>query len=265
MTQNSEAADTDLPGTTAGTIAGTTAVVTGAGRGFGLAIATALVEAGARVVGVARDAARLAAAADRLGAGFLPLAADAADPELPGKVFAEHRPDLVVLNAGAIPQMRPLHEHTWETFGLPWETDVRQAFAWCGEALRAPLAPGSTVVAVSSMAALRGGSPLSGGYAGAKATVRFIASYAAQESDRAGLGIRFLTLMPNLTSATELGRVGVAGYAERQGVPVADFLAARGPELQPEQVADAVLALRAGHEPNGSAFTLVAQGLEVLG
>lgn len=241
-----------------------TAVVTGASRGFGLAIATALVRAGAEVVGVARDAARLAAVASDLGAGFVPVAADVADPELPGKLLAEHRPRLVVLNAGAVPEMRPLHQHTWETFGRVWETDVRQAFEWCGEALRAPLPAGSTLVAVSSMAALRGGSPLSGGYAGAKATVRFIASYAAEESDRAGLGIRFLTLMPMLTPATELGGVGVAGYAERQGVPVAEFLAARGAELQPEQVAEAVLTLHAGAEPNGSAFTLVAQGLELL-
>jgi 3-oxoacyl-[acyl-carrier protein] reductase len=40
----------------------------------------------------------------------------------------------------------------------------------------ARLRPGSRVVVFSSGAAL-GGSPLSGGYAGAKATQRFIAAY----------------------------------------------------------------------------------------
>ncbi|GAA2005359.1 SDR family oxidoreductase [Catenulispora subtropica] len=242
-----------------------TAVVTGASRGFGLAISTALVEAGTSVIGVARDAARLGEVAADLGASFLPVVADAADPALPRRLIAAHHPDLVVLNAGAVPEMRPLHQHTWESFGRVWETDVRQAFSWCGEALRMPLAAGSTVIAVSSMAALRGGSPLSGGYAGAKATMRFIASYAAEESDRAELGIRFLTLMPMLTSTTRLGQVGVAGYAERQGMTVEQFLKARGDEVQPEQVAEAVLTLRAGQTANGSAFTLMAQGLEQLG
>ena len=123
---------------------GATAVVTGASRGFGQAIATALVKAGAEVVGVARDAARLKEVADSLGGAFVPIASDAADPELPQRLIAAHRPRLVVLNAGAVPEMRPLHQHTWETFGLAWETDVRQAFAWCGEALRTPLAAGST-------------------------------------------------------------------------------------------------------------------------
>ncbi|WP_344669727.1 SDR family oxidoreductase [Catenulispora yoronensis] len=245
-------------------LAGSTAIVTGASRGFGLAIATALVKAGAEVVGVARDAARLAAVAEDLGAAFVPVAADVADPALPARLLTAHRPSLVVLNAGATPEMRPLHERTWESFATVWETDVRQAFEWCGEALRSPLPAGSTVVAVSSMAAVGGGSPLSGGYAGAKGAMRFVASYAAQESERAGLGISFLTLMPMLTSLTGVGRVGVAGYAERQGVTVEEFLRARGPELRPEQVADAVLTMRDGRAANGTAFTLTAQGLEVL-
>ena len=41
-------------------LTGRTAVVTGASRGFGRAIATALTEAGAAVVGLARDGGRLA-------------------------------------------------------------------------------------------------------------------------------------------------------------------------------------------------------------
>lgn len=54
-------------------------------------------------------------------------------------------------------------------------------FEWVREALLAPLAPGSTVITMSSGAALAG-SPLSGGYAGAKAAIRFPTSYAAAES-----------------------------------------------------------------------------------
>ena len=40
-------------------LTGATALVTGASRGFGRAISTALLDAGARVVGVARDRAAL--------------------------------------------------------------------------------------------------------------------------------------------------------------------------------------------------------------
>src|SRR5919107_1044204 len=58
--------------------------------------------------------------------------------------------------------------------------DVRIAFTWLRAALRLPLAPGSRVVVFGSAAELRG-SPLSGGYAGAKATVRLTTAYAAAQ------------------------------------------------------------------------------------
>src|SRR2546423_6938261 len=151
-------------------VSGGTAIVTGAGRGFGLAIAAALVDSGIEVVGVARDAERLKAVASEFGGSFVPVVGDVADPDLPARLLGAYRPRLVVLNAGAVPEMRPLHRHTWATFGQVWETDVRQAFSWCGEALRAPLAPGSTVIAVSRMAARRGGGPRPGGDARGRGT-----------------------------------------------------------------------------------------------
>ena len=89
---------------------------------------------------------------------------------------------------------------------------MRQAFHWLREALLRPLEPGSAVISLSSGAALRG-SPLSGGYAGAKATIQFITAYAADESEPAGLGIRFTSVLPQLTPATGLGAAAVAAYA----------------------------------------------------
>jgi NAD(P)-dependent dehydrogenase (short-subunit alcohol dehydrogenase family) len=246
-------------------LSGAVAIVTGASRGFGRAIAAALVGAGARVVGVARDGAALAETAGALGAGFEPCPADATDFALPGRLFDAYRPRLVVLNAGARPLPRSLHQLTWESFSEPWETDVRQAFAWNREALLSPLEPGSTVISVSSRAAL-GGSALSGGYAGAKAAVRFVAGYAAEESARAALGIRFLSLLPDLAPATGLGAAAVEAYARRLGIEVEEFLRRRGPgQLTPEQVGAAVLDLARGKGENGGAYSLTAQAFDQLG
>ncbi|MFF2132892.1 SDR family oxidoreductase [Streptomyces olivochromogenes] len=217
-----------------------TAVVTGASRGFGRAVCATLIAAGISVVGVARGEQELHAAHDELGKGFTPLAADATDEALAQNVIREHRPSLLVLNAGSTPHMAPVHEQSWETFSRNWHTDTRHVFAWTRAALRKPLAPGSVVVAMSSGAVLAG-SPLSGGYASAKAAIRYISSYAAEESQRAGLDIRFVTLLPQLTPATGLGSGAVEDYAARQGVDRATFIDSLQPILTPEQVAKAVM------------------------
>ena len=240
-------------------LSGTTALVTGASQGFGRGIAAALVQAGAHVVGVARDAGRLAELRDQLGDALTPVSADVTDPVVAGELIDAYRPRTLVLNAGARPLGRPLHQHTWETFSRPWEVDVKQAFGWIREALLRPLEEGSTVIALSSGAALHG-SPISGGYAGAKATIRFIAGYAAEESGRAGLGIRFYSVLPQLTPATGLGAAAVAGYAARAGLDVDAFLAERGPALTPDQAGKAVTELAAGLHPVG-AYLLTAAGL----
>src|SRR4051794_1542241 len=157
-------------------LTGTTALVTGASRGFGRGVAAALSAAGAHVVAVARDRGLLEELRAQLGDTVIPVVADAADPVVAGRLIDEHHPRTLVLNAGASPLARPLQRQTWETFSRNWEVDVQQVFNWTRESLLRPLDPGSVVIAFSSGAA-QGGSPLSGGYAGAKATIKFIASY----------------------------------------------------------------------------------------
>ena len=246
----------------AGDLAGSTSIVTGAGRGFGRGIAAALAAAGARVVGVARGGAQLDTLRGELP-DFIAVTADAADPATPGPLIDEYQPRTVVLCAGAAPQMSPLQEQTWESFSQNWNVDVAQAFHWIRHALRRPLAPGSTVIVVSSGAAING-SPLSGGYAGAKATVRFITGYAAIESERAGLGIDFISVLPMLTPATELGAKAVAAYAERQGVDVDTFVQSLRPALTAEQVGKSVLDIAIGQQRGHRAYKLTAVGLSPL-
>ena len=186
-------------------IAGATAIVTGASRGFGSAIAASLTKAGARVIGVARDHDQLKQRRSELGDSFIPVTADAAGAVTAGQLIDAYRPAILVLNAGAAPLTRPLQHHTWQTFGQNWDVDVQHVFRWVREALLTPLDPGSTVITVSSGAALRG-SPLSGGYAGAKAAIRFITAYAADESDRGALDIRFRCVLPQLTPVCSRAR-----------------------------------------------------------
>jgi NAD(P)-dependent dehydrogenase (short-subunit alcohol dehydrogenase family) len=244
-------------------LAGTTAIVTGASRGFGRGIATALASVGAHVVGVARDDARLDTLRGEL-ADFTAVTADAAAPATAPRLIDEYQPRTVVLCAGAAPQMSPLQEQSWESFSRNWNVDVAQAFHWIRHALRRPLAPGSTMIVVSSGAAING-SPLSGGYAGAKATVKFITGYAAIEAERAGLGIDFVSVLPVLTPSTELGAAAVAAYAERQGVDVDTFIESLRPELTAEQVGKSVSEIATGTRRDHRAYTLSSAGLSPLG
>lgn len=149
----------------------TKAVVVGASRGFGRGIAEALVESGVDIYALSRsDPSELVRAT---GGRVRTMIADATDPEVAARVVRDVKPTIVVLNAGATPKAAPLQEHTWESFSANWDVDVKMTFHWVKAILGEPLARGSSVVALSSGAALRG-SPLSGGYAGAKATIRFI-------------------------------------------------------------------------------------------
>ncbi|MEU6429862.1 SDR family oxidoreductase [Microbispora sp. NPDC046973] len=236
----------------------TTAVVTGASRGFGRAIAAALVASGTDVIGIARDEEALGAVRRDLGRAFTPLVADATEETLAHEVIREHRPGLIVLNAGAVPHMAPLHEQTWETFSRNWHADTRHVFTWVRAGLREPLPPGSVIVTMSS-GAVQAGSPLSGGYAGAKAAIGYIGRYAAEESKQAGLGIRLVTLYPQLTPATGLGSAAVAAYAARQGVDPAAFAEGMQPILTVEQVAKAVVDL-ARDQAGATEYRITASG-----
>jgi NAD(P)-dependent dehydrogenase (short-subunit alcohol dehydrogenase family) len=243
-----------------------TVLVTGASRGFGRAIVRALHAHGTNVIGVARSADQMDSLRAELGDGFTPVVGDACDAELAEHLIHEFLPQILVLNAGATPTARPLQDQTWETFSQNWNVDTHHVFNWTREALRIPLSPGSVVISLSSGAAI-GGSPLSGGYAGAKAAIRFISQYAAGESNRESLGIRFTALLPQITSATHLGAAGAAAYAEREGVDIETFLKRFEPLLTPELVGQAVVNLCTGAESDGSeplAYMLSGSGIREI-
>jgi 3-oxoacyl-[acyl-carrier protein] reductase len=244
-------------------LSGRTTIVVGASRGLGRGIATAFAEAGAPVVAVSRSTAEPPELAN--GSGTIQSeVADAADPAVPAVLLDRYDPQVIVLVAGATPHMQPLQEQTWETFSVNWETDVRITFHWLREILLRPLRPGSRVIVISSGAALAG-SPLSGGYAGAKATQRFITGYAQGEANRAGLGITFTTVLPRFAPMTGVGSPAVHAYAAQAGLPLEQFLERQGPLLNPEIAGGALVGL-AQSEPGAvaPAYVLNGAGLQKL-
>jgi NAD(P)-dependent dehydrogenase (short-subunit alcohol dehydrogenase family) len=235
------------------TFSSTPAIVVGAGRGLGLGIATALAATGTQVIAISRTASTAGPAASAepstaprpasvTPAGIRTELADAAEPSTAARLLDRHNPGTVIVVAGASPALLPLQEQTWESFSINWNADVKIAFHWLQAALHQPLSPGSRVIVFSSGAALAG-SPLSGGYAGAKATQRFMTAYAQDESTRAGLDISFTAILPRLTPLTDLGRPAARAYAARAGLTDAAYVQQLGSPLTPSGAGDAITEL----------------------
>lgn len=240
-----------------------TALVTGGSRGLGRGIVAALAAEGVKVWALARDPERLDAL-KREVEGVQTLAADMTDPQVAPQTLRQVQPDILVLNTGVTPFMAPIQEMSWENFSQAWETDVRATFEFGREALRLPLKPGSVVVIVSSGAAL-GGSPRSGGYAGAKRTQWLLGQYLQSEADALQLGIRFVVAVPRqIVGVTALGDKAATYYSAQQGISKQQFLERMGlPLLTPEMVGQRVVTL-IKDEVSGLAFNVTSQGVAVL-
>jgi NAD(P)-dependent dehydrogenase (short-subunit alcohol dehydrogenase family) len=239
-------------------------VVIGGSKGVGRAIVATTHAESAQVLAVARKPEPLSTLADTFP-GVRTLALDATDEGAPARVFATLSPDVLVVCAGAIPHTAPLGEQSWEQFSRNWNSDVKMSLFFSQAALTTPLPAGTTIILISSGAAI-GGSPLSGGYSGSKRTQMFIAQYAQQEADRLHLGLRFFALAPGgLMPETELGKTAVEAYASSLGLSTTDFIKRRGPSQTPEQVAQTVVEL-ASHADSkeGNVFLVSAKGLEAL-
>ena len=244
-------------------LAGKNMVVVGGSRGVGRQIVEAGVGAGARVLAVARRQEPLVQLAEEVS-GAEVLSLDATKEDAPSRVFGVLQPDVLVVCGGATPPAAPLHEQNWQQFAVNWETDVKIAFHFFKAALSRPLPPGSSVILIASGAALAG-SPISGGYAGAKRTQMFMANYSQKESDRLGLGLRFIALAPRMMPDTELGKYAVAGYARYLGISEADFIQSMASTPTASDVAAAVIELAADPDQSrGKAFVVTGKGLEAV-
>jgi NAD(P)-dependent dehydrogenase (short-subunit alcohol dehydrogenase family) len=223
------------------------ALVIGAGSGVGLATATALNDAGVSVLAAGRER-------------------DATDPDNVAALLAESDPDLVVVAAGAPPHMVPIEEQSWESFSTNWNVDVKIAFEVGRAALARPLHPGSTVLIMSSGAGVNpNGSPLSGGYAGAKRMQMFLADYLQRAADERELGIRFVALAPlQLLEGTRIGEAAAAAYGAAAGQSAEAEMQKWEVPLDPAAVAGAILAIASGEQPGATRLGVTGKGLEAV-
>lgn len=176
--------------TTTGELAGKVALVTGATRGLGLAIATALAEAGATVVVSSRKPDACAAVADAIasktGGATYPLALhvgtwDAIEPAVAEIYERFGRLDIVVNNAGIAPLAPSLLEVEESLFDKTMDVNLRGPFRLMAVAgARMAAAGGGSIINISSIGAERP-SPAEAMYGASKNGLNALTKAFAQE------------------------------------------------------------------------------------
>lgn len=168
------------------------ALITGASSGIGLATARRFLEAGIAVVGVGRDADKLAAMKSELGQIDCPLetialdvTADDAPERAVGLVMEKFgRLDHLVNNAG-VGSPKPVHETDDETLDYFLGLMLRAPFRFCREALKV-FSDEATIVNVSSTYSILGG--LRGGaYSAAKGGINALTTHLACQYGSSGV------------------------------------------------------------------------------
>jgi hypothetical protein len=97
---------------------------------------------------------------------------------------------------------------------------------------------------VGSSGAAENGSPLSGGYAGAKRMLWFMAKYANSVSQQKHLGIRFQAIVPQqIVGDTGVGDAGANAYARAMSIKREEFLARFGAPMPPREFGEKVVSV----------------------
>lgn len=235
-------------------LAGRTALITGGGSGLGAAIATALHRAGAEVIVVGRDEAKLRTVVDRLGSRSRMLACDVADPasvealrralesaDLPGGGVS-----ILVNNAGIPGPVAALTDIEPEEWDEVFDVNVRGTYLLCRAFLPWMVERGDgdviNVASVSGKRPLAHRTP----YCASKMAVIGLTSTLAFEVGPAG--VRVNTLSPGPVAGPRMER-NFRLEAERSGSSIDDaeqaFVSrsALGRMVTEEEVGSAVVAM----------------------
>lgn len=195
---------------------GETALVTGGGSGIGLAIAQALIGAGAKVVIVGRREATIRQAAEQIGShGVIGDVRDmTALPALVEQAQSAVGDSLSILvNNAGVHHKADAVDTTDEVFASVFATHVFGAFALAREVGRQMLQVGhGNIVFIGSMAAVMG-VPRVPAYSAAKGAVQSLApALAAEWSSQ---GVRVNTVTPGWID-TEMSRRALDGDPQRK-------------------------------------------------
>lgn len=230
-------------------ITGRVAVVTGGGSGLGAAIASALHNAGAEVVVVGRDEAKLDAVVDRLGERASRLVCDVSDPASVQHLrdsLADARVSILVNNAGIAGPVAALTDIAVDEWDEVFDINVRGTFLLCKALLPGMIARGAGDVI--NIASVSGKRPLAHRtpYTASKMAVLGLTSTLAFEVGASG--VRVNALSPGPVAGPRMQR-NFRLEAERSGgtIEAAEeaFVsrAALGRMVTEEEVGDAVVAM----------------------
>ena len=95
-----------------------------------------------------------------------------------------------------------------------------------------------------SSGAAENGSPMSGGYGGAKRMLWFMARYANRVSEQRALGICFQTILPRqMILGTGVGDTAAGAYARAMNIKPEAFVARFGASMPPRAFGENVVAV----------------------
>ena len=178
---------------------GKMALVTGGNSGIGFAVAKALVEEGARVVLVGRNAATVAQSAASLGAAALGVVADTsrlADLDrmiAATREFGGGRIDVVFANAG-IGTFGLLASTTEQAFDTTFDVNVKGVYFTVQKAV--PLMQKGGAIVLNASVAAGKGNPVGSVYGASKAAVRSLGRTIAAELVERGIRVNCVSPGP---------------------------------------------------------------------